>query len=185
MATLRLDLPVEQIGDPVDERVAACAREDMRRFDQLGPHPRLGRLLSYDPAHSLLAVYLVGLDAQVQLSSRSLELGACLLDERIDLDAVPGKVVTSGRIQGFVASASTDGEWPAIILAMAKWPSGRTRVALGGFGKTPVLAMDGTEAAGAAEAVRNALGAASDERASAEWRLTQAQVLLIRGLALA
>ena len=184
MATLRLDVPVGQVYDSGDERIAECALEDLRTFHQLGPNARLGELLSYDPAHSLLVVYLVGLDAQVQSSSGSFELGAYLLDDRADLASVSGNILAPARTRGFVEAASVDGDGPAIIVAMAKWPSGRTRVVLGGFGKVPTLAMDGTEAAGAAEAVRSALTVASDERASAQWRLTQAQVLLNRGLAL-
>jgi CO/xanthine dehydrogenase FAD-binding subunit len=43
---------------------------------------------------------------------------------------------------------------PIVCAAVATWPSGRTRVTLGGFGKAPILAMDGPEPGGAGVAAR-------------------------------
>lgn len=182
MTTLRLEMPIEKVSDPSDERIRRCADEDLSRFEALGLDVSLGKLLSYDPAHSTLAVYLVGLDAQVELPDGKRSLGACLLDSQINLGTAPGRLVVPPQARGFVGAAGVDADRPAIIVALARWPSGRTRIVLGGFGSSPTLAMDGTEAAGAEEAVRNALSGASDEWASAEWRLSHAKVLLNRGL---
>ena len=72
---------------------------------------------------------------------------------------------------------------PLVVVAVAQWPSGRTRIALGGWGEAPHLAMDGPEATGAAEAARNAAYEATDHRASAEYRREVAVVLVRRALA--
>ncbi|HJR80346.1 MAG TPA: FAD binding domain-containing protein, partial [Anaerolineales bacterium] len=40
----------------------------------------------------------------------------------------------------------TPADKPIVCAALAQWNSGRTRLAVGGYGKSPTLAMDGTEA---------------------------------------
>ena len=69
---------------------------------------------------------------------------------------------------------------PIVCAAMVQWPSGRTRLALGGWGKEPILAMDGPEAQGVEVAARNAYHQAEDEWASAEYRGDIAEVLALR-----
>ena len=77
-------------------------------------------------------------------------------------------------------SARTPADRPIVCAAVAAWPSGRTRVALGGFGNAPVLALDGPEGGGVEAAVRNAYSGAEDEWASAEYRQEAAAVLALR-----
>lgn len=60
---------------------------------------------------------------------------------------------------------------PILCAAVATWPSGRTRVALGGHGPAPILAMDGPEAGGAMVAAQEAYRFSDDEWASAEYRM--------------
>lgn len=79
--------------------------------------------------------------------------------------------------------ARTPADRPLVCAAVAAWPSGRTRVALGGFGSAPVLALDGPEAGGADSAARNAYSNTGDEWASAEYRQEAAAVLVARCLA--
>lgn len=69
---------------------------------------------------------------------------------------------------------------PIVAAAVASWPSGRTRITLGGYGKAPVLAMDGPEPGGAAVAAREAFRFAADEWASAEYRMEVAGRLVQR-----
>ena len=69
---------------------------------------------------------------------------------------------------------------PFVCVAIGEWPSGRTRVALGGLGDAPILAMDGPEADGAEAAVENAFMNASDAFASGEYRSHAAQVIVRR-----
>jgi CO/xanthine dehydrogenase FAD-binding subunit len=74
----------------------------------------------------------------------------------------------------------TPADKPIVCAALAQWNSGRTRLALGGYGKSPSLAMDGTEAEGLATAAHNAFHEATDEWASAEYRMDVAATLAKR-----
>lgn len=86
-----------------------------------------------------------------------------------------GRLITSVRIPlntslRFEMVARSPMDRPVVCAAVASWPSGRTRVTLGGFGKAPILAMDGPEPAGAAVAAREAYRFAEDAWASAAYR---------------
>jgi CO/xanthine dehydrogenase FAD-binding subunit len=59
---------------------------------------------------------------------------------------------------------------PVVCAAVATWPSGRTRIALGGHGNAPILAMDGPEPGGAVVAAREAFRYSEDAWASAAYR---------------
>ncbi len=74
----------------------------------------------------------------------------------------------------------TPADLPIVCAAAAIWPSGRTRLALGGFGRAPALAFDGNSAEGAEVAARSAYALAGDEWASAEYREAMAGVLTSR-----
>jgi CO/xanthine dehydrogenase FAD-binding subunit len=71
---------------------------------------------------------------------------------------------------------------PIVSVAVAKWPSGRTRVAMGGYGPSPIIAMDGPGSLGAEIAARNAFINADDAWASGEYREEIAGVLVNRCL---
>ena len=58
--------------------------------------------------------------------------------------------------------ARTPADRPIVALGIARWPSGRTRVAVSGWGPSPLLAMDGGDSGGIEEAVRNALHESDD-----------------------
>jgi CO/xanthine dehydrogenase FAD-binding subunit len=76
----------------------------------------------------------------------------------------------------------TPADKPIVCAALTQWASGRTRLALGGYGRSPMLAMDGTEADGLETAARNAYHEANDEWASAEYRMDMAATLAKRCL---
>lgn len=78
--------------------------------------------------------------------------------------------------------ARTPADVPVVCAALAQWKSGRTRLALGGYGEKPLLAMDGTEAEGLEAAARNAFHEATDLWASAEYRRDVAATLARRCL---
>ena len=82
----------------------------------------------------------------------------------------------------FESVAKTPADKPIVCAAMAQWNSGRTRLVLGGYGKSPMLAMDGTEADGVDVAARNTYHEATDEWASAEYRVDVAATLAKRCL---
>lgn len=88
--------------------------------------------------------------------------------------------------------SKTPSDKPIVCAALAQWNSGRTRLALGGYGKSPMLAMDGElppspsgrgiEGEGLYAAARNAFHEATDEWASAEYRMDVAATLAKRCL---
>lgn len=79
--------------------------------------------------------------------------------------------------------ARTPADQPIICAALAVWPSGRTRLALGGYGNAPLLAFDGTEPGGLEIAARSAYSHAGDIWASADYREEMAGVLTRRCMA--
>lgn len=98
-----------------------------------------------------------------------------------------GKLITSVTIPlnvklAFEYVSRTPADKPIVCAVLAQWNSGRTRLVLGGYGKSPMLAMDGTEADGADTAARNAYHEATDEWASAEYRMDVASTLAKRCL---
>ncbi len=99
-----------------------------------------------------------------------------------------GRLITGLRIPlnislRFEMVARSPMDRPIVCAAVASWPSGRTRVTLGGFGKAPSRAMDGPEPAGAAVAAREAYRFAEDAWASAAYRSEIAGKLVERNLA--
>jgi CO/xanthine dehydrogenase FAD-binding subunit len=76
--------------------------------------------------------------------------------------------------------ARSPADQPIVCAIVAQWPSGRTRLALGGWGGAPILAMDGPDAQGIETAAKNAYYQAADEWASSEYRLEMAGVLALR-----
>jgi len=76
----------------------------------------------------------------------------------------------------------TPSDKPIVCAALAEWTGGRARLAIGGWGKSPSLAMDGTEAHGLDTAARNACHEATDEWGSAEYRMDVAATLAKRCL---
>jgi len=100
---------------------------------------------------------------------------------------IQGKLITAIAVPlsvklAFEYVSRTPADKPIVCVALAQWNSGRTRLALGGYGKSPMLAMDGTEAEGLETAARNAFHEATDEWASAEYRMDVASTLARRCL---
>jgi CO/xanthine dehydrogenase FAD-binding subunit len=83
-------------------------------------------------------------------------------------------------VSSFVARTPAD--LPILFASVCVWPSGRTRVGLGGYGKAPILAMDGPSDEGAEEAAHDAYSHAGDQWASGEYRQEIAGVLVKRCL---
>jgi CO/xanthine dehydrogenase FAD-binding subunit len=82
----------------------------------------------------------------------------------------------------FESVARSPMDRPIVCAVVAQWASGRTRLALGGYGQSPLLAMDGTEPGGIDSAARNAFHEGGDEWASAEYRMDVAATLAKRCL---
>lgn len=78
--------------------------------------------------------------------------------------------------------ARTPADLPIVAAGLTQWDSGRTRLALGGYGKKPLLAMDGTESEGLEAAARNTFHESMDAWTSAEYRMDAAATLAVRCL---
>jgi len=133
---------------------------------------------------STFAAVMLALDAKisVQPGEEDIEIGNFL---PLREEKLHGKLITTITIPlnvklAFESVARTPADKPIVCAALAKWPSGRTRLALGGYGKSPLLAMDGTESDGLETAARNAFHEATDEWASAEYRMDVAVTLARR-----
>jgi len=146
-----------------------------------------GTLVAADGRSTFTAI-LLAVDAKLTIvnpKSEIVNLGDFL---PLRPDNLRGKLITQIEIPlnvklAFESVARTPGDKPIVCAALVQWPSGRTRLALGGYGKAPLLAMDGTEAEGVEAAARNAFHEATDEWASAEYRMDVAATLTKRCIA--
>lgn len=142
-----------------------------------------GTLIASD-GRSTFAAMLLAMDAKIELiENRQPKIVSCgefILTR-------PSGLITSITISlntksAFEFVSKTPADKPIVGAAVVQWNSGRTRLVLSGYGKTPLLAMDGTEADGIQEAAKNAYHEAHDEWASAEYRIDVAAVLAKRAL---
>lgn len=147
-----------------------------------------GALLSCD-GRSPLAAAMLALDAKLSLmpGEEEVGLGNLLPQRNLTKHAfpVPRKLITKVTISlqpklCWEAVSRTHADRPQIGAALVRWPSGRTRLALAGWGNSPLLAMDGNEPGGVVAAAQNAFAEAEDEWASAEYRAEMAGVLAQR-----
>ncbi|NMB87107.1 MAG: hypothetical protein GYA17_02030 [Chloroflexi bacterium] len=67
------------------------------------------------------------------------------------------RIVLPLNVQLFYDSVErTPASPPELVVMMARWPSGRSRVVLGGYAAHPILILDGPDAAGAEQIIQNA-----------------------------
>lgn len=142
-----------------------------------------GGLVSGDGRSAFLTVMLA-LDATLvwQPGDQEQPLGEFL---PLRTDNWPGLLISEVRISAqptltFEYIARTLADKPIVSAAAARWPSGRTRIVLGGYGKAPLTIMDGEANEGLLEAAEAAYLTAEDLWASAEYRSEMAKVLVGR-----
>ena len=146
-----------------------------------------GTLVACD-GRSTFATVLLASDAKIMVTDPRKEEQTLSIGELLPLrEGVYGRLITKIVIPtninlAFEYVARTPADKPIVCVALAQWNSGRTRLAVGGTGKSPMLAMDGTEAQGLETAARNAFHEATDEWASAEYRMDVAATLAARSL---
>ena len=156
-----------------------------------------GTLIACD-GRSTFASVLLAMDAKVTVSSKQKAEESLNIGDLLPLrDQVRGKLITKIVIPvnvklAFEYVSKTPAEKPVVCAALVQWNSGRTRLALGGYGTSPLLAMDGelppspsgrgTEGEGLIAAAKNAYHEATDEWASAEYRMDVASTLAKRCL---
>lgn len=131
---------------------------------------------------STFATAMLALDAKLTIiGHRSTDEG---LGEFLPLrpDNLRGILITSIIVPlnaklAFEIVSRTPSDKPVVCAVLATWPSGRARLALGGYGSSPLIAMDGTEVEGLEAAARNTFHEAADEWASADYRMDIAATL--------
>lgn len=142
-----------------------------------------GTLVASD-GRSPFVTMLLAMDTKIEIlinrESTIVNCGEFLLTRPSGL--ITSIIIPLNTKTAFEFVSKTPADKPIICAAVAQWNSGRTRLTLGGYSKTPLLAMDGTEADGIQEAAANAYHEAEDEWASAEYRIDVAAVLAKRAL---
>lgn len=154
------------------------ANQNIRNMATLG-----GWLVNSD-GRSIITTLLLALDASLtwEPGGKKVRMGEWL---PLREDKSPGVLITSVEwllqpqlVFEYVARSPKD--TPILIVATAQWGSGRTRIALGGYGKAPVIAMDGPESSGVDVACRDAYFEAEDQWATALYRREVASQLALR-----
>jgi len=158
-----------------------------------------GTLIACD-GRSTFASVLLAMDAKIEqaiFDNSNIEYRVTNIGDFLPLRSTNliTKIVIPMNVKlAFESVAKTPADKPIVCAALAQWNSGRTRLVLGGYGKSPMLAMDGTEADGAdtsstdhvlrsvQAAARNTYHEATDEWASAEYRIDVAATLAKRCL---
>jgi CO/xanthine dehydrogenase FAD-binding subunit len=143
-----------------------------------------GSLVSAE-GRSPLATMLLALDARLSLESAS---GALQMGLAEYWALRPAGIITLVSLPlnaqaTYEQVSRTPADFPLVAAALAQWGSGRTRLALGGWGSLPTLVMDGTEPEGLQETARAACSEAQDQWASAAYRMDVAATLAGRCLA--
>jgi len=147
-----------------------------------------GSIVAGNGRSAILSV-LLALDGEIVLqgtkkSPERFHLGDLL---PVRQEMLTGRLITDvilpNNIQAaYLYSARSPADLPIVAAAAAKWPSGRTRVVLAGFGEQPRMVFDGPDHQGAIIAARDAYSDAADQWASAEYRSDTAGVLVQRCL---
>jgi CO/xanthine dehydrogenase FAD-binding subunit len=149
----------------------------------------LAGTLATASGRSPLVTVLLAMDATIATITDQGEDGISLGDFLpVRGDYLPRRLITQIRLPlnvrlAFAYVARSPADQPIVCASVAQWPSTRTRVALGGYGKTPILALDGPEPGGVTDAARSAYSQAGDVWASADYRCEVAGVLARRCLA--
>jgi CO/xanthine dehydrogenase FAD-binding subunit len=171
--TLQALLDTPSLPEALYESIRLEATYNLRQVATVA-----GTLVAAD-GRSPFAAAMYALDATLHLlpgkgdnERDPIHLGEFLPFRREVLD---GRLITQVTIPSnaslaYAYVARTPADRPVVCAAIAHWPSGRTRVVLGGYGPDPMLAMDGPEGSGVVTAAREAYSRAGDEWASAEYR---------------
>ncbi|MHC1741034.1 MAG: FAD binding domain-containing protein [Anaerolineaceae bacterium] len=132
---------------------------------------------------SSLLVLLLALDAQLlwQPGDKVISLGNWLpMRNQWHEAELITKISISDVVHRFESVARTPKDQPIVSVAVSKWPSGRLRVTVGGFGEIPTLALDGDSRDDVEMAVDQAFYNSSDEWASADYRREAGKKLAAR-----
>ena len=181
-ATLQALLETPDLPEALTKAIQHEAALNMRNSATVA-----GTLVASD-GRSPFATMMMGLDAEVTVTSEQ-ESVVSKLGDLLPLrdEVLNGKLITKISIPinknaKYEYVARTPADKPIVCAALSQWPGGRTRLVFGGWGSCPSLAMDGKGANGIEEAAKNAAHDATDEWASAEYRMDVAITLAKRCL---
>lgn len=176
--TLGSLLAHSDVHPEIKRAIRIDSHQNMRNAATLG-----GWLVSSD-GRSIISTLLLALDARLiwEPGKQEVQLGDWLPVRKME---APGVLITEIEWRddlklAFEYVARSPKDKPILIVAAAQWKSGRTRVALGGFGDSAIIAMDGPEANGADLASRDAYYEAEDQWATAVYRWEVAAKLALR-----
>ena len=196
------ELNINQINDRGNILEVGATVTLQNLLDSTSTSPALDEIIRYEAVYNLrqvasVAGTLVAADGRSPFTTALLALDAALVllpdKEVIGLgdflpirsDWLQGRLIVSVRFPknikldyDYVARSPAD--QPIVSVAVCRWPSGRTRVVLGGFGEAPMLVFDGSESSGAEVAAKNAYSIAKDEWASSDYRQEIASILTAR-----
>lgn len=177
---------LEAAGEEVPMRRAlqdALRHEATRNLRQVGS--LAGTLVSAD-GRSPFTTAMLALDARLTLlpEKEEITLGDLL---PLRVERLHSRLITRITLPlhprlAYRYVARTPADRPIVCASLARWPSGRVRLALGGYGEAPLMAFDGPGADGLVAAAQSAYHSAGDEWASAEYRSHIAGVLAQRCL---
>jgi CO/xanthine dehydrogenase FAD-binding subunit len=142
-----------------------------------------GAIVTGDGTAALLTV-LMALDAHLvwQPEGKEVSLGDYLplrFLSRTGTLITQIRFLSSAKVH-FMAVGRSPKDRPMIAAAVARWPSGRTRVVVGGDAPAPVVAMDGTEAGDIEILAQNACSSLSTRFASRDYLSETAKTLIQR-----
>jgi len=183
MLTLQAFLESPGISPALEVAIRHEASYNLRQVATLA-----GTLVSAD-GRSPFATILLALDALLELKSVATPSEWISLGDFLPVRAqrLSGRLITNVTLPSnarlaYESVARTPVDLPIVCAALAQWPSGRVRLAIGGFGDAPALAFDGPESGGLEVAARDVFTGAGDEWASAEYRQDVAATLAKRCL---
>jgi CO/xanthine dehydrogenase FAD-binding subunit len=182
-ATVTLQELLNFPGMP-DDFYTAVARESTYNIRQMATVA--GKLVSAGGRSSFLTVML-SVDTSLEIRAHGVEPESHKLGDWLALRSglKHGYLITRVTIPiniklAFGTIARTPDDLPIVCASVTQWGSGRTRLALGGWGLAPILAMDGPSPDGIEIAAKYSYSLAVDEWAGAEYRQEMAGILALR-----
>lgn len=166
------------VGREIKRAIHIDAAENIRNMATLG-----GWLIT-SSGRSILTTLLLALDSSITWEPGNIKvrLGDWLpLRNQAPLGVLITEIGWASKIHvAFEYVARSPKDRSILVVGVARWGSGRTRVALGGFGDAPIIAMDGPDSTGVDVASRDAFFDADDQWATAQYRREVAAKLALR-----
>ena len=179
-STLSLQLLLEYPDTPQALR-AAIWQETNINLRQIAT---ITGTLACSEACSPIAVTLMALDARLVSipGDEEKSLGEWLLQRgEAGRGRLVSKVIFPQNVWlGYEGVGRTPADKPAICAAVAKWPSGRTRIVIGAGGAMPSLIADGPDSSGVVDTLQISESQNGKSWAGREYKENAAKILLQR-----